>query len=77
MALMAASSFPSMPNTASRLDGLSKRLGYRIIISDKVFKLVPEELGGKFVDLGQQRVRGKADTMHIYGAVSDYEINNM
>ena len=64
-------------NTASRLDGLSKRLGYRIIISDKVFKLIPEELSEKFMDLGQQRVRGKEDTVHIYGAMSDAELDNM
>lgn len=64
-------------NTASRLDGLSKRLGYRIIVSDKVYKLLPNNLGDRFVDLGPQRVRGKADTVHIFGAISDYEIHNL
>ena len=64
-------------NTASRLDGLSKRLGYRIIISGKVFKLLPEELSERFVDLGPQRVRGKAEPVPIYGAMSDYEVNNL
>jgi class 3 adenylate cyclase len=62
-------------NTASRLDGLSKRLGYRIIVSDKVFNLLPEDLGGKFVDLGAQRVRGKSESVHVYGAISDYDIS--
>jgi len=64
-------------NTASRLDGLSKRLGYRVIVSDKVFKLLPEVLGDKFTDLGPQRVRGKSEPVHVYGAISDYEIRNL
>ncbi len=64
-------------NTASRLDGLSKRLGYRVIVSDKVFTRLPEDLGNKFANLGPQRVRGKSDPVHVYGAVSDYEIKNM
>lgn len=62
-------------NTASRLDGLSKRLGYRIIMSDKVFELLPDALCEKFVDLGPQRVRGKNEPVHVYGAVSDYEVS--
>lgn len=64
-------------NTASRLDGLSKRLGYRVIVSDKVYKLLPEGLNEKFVDLGPQRVRGKSDTVHVYGAISDYDVHNL
>lgn len=64
-------------NTASRLDGLSKRLGYRIIVSDKVVNLLPAELREKFMDLGQQRVRGKSDMVHVYGAISDYEISKL
>lgn len=64
-------------NTASRLDGLSKRLGYRIIISNKVFRLLPDNLSKKFVDLGSQRVRGKSDSVLVYGAISDYEIQNL
>lgn len=62
-------------NTASRLDGLSKRLGYRIIVSDKVHDLLPENERDKFVDLGPQRVRGKAEPVHVYGAISDYEVS--
>ena len=64
-------------NTASRLDGLSKRLGYRIIISGKVFMLLPEDLKERFVDLGPHRVRGKSDSVIVYGAISDYEVNNL
>lgn len=64
-------------NTASRLDGLSKRLGYRVIVSDKVFNLLPEDLNAKFADLGPQRVRGKSEPVHVYGAISDFDISNM
>lgn len=64
-------------NTASRLDGLSKRLGYRIIVSNKVYRLLPEEQRMKFVDLGAQRVRGKSDSVQVFGAISDYEVSLM
>lgn len=64
-------------NTASRLDGLSKRLGYRVIVSDKVHTLLPEELADKFMDLGPQRVRGKAEPVHVFGAITDYDIGNL
>jgi len=64
-------------NTASRLDGLSKRLGYRVIVSDKVYKHLPETLSDRFMDLGPQRVRGKSDPVHVYGAVSDYDVHNL
>lgn len=63
-------------NTASRLDGLSKRLGYRIIISEDAFKLLPEESKEKFVDLGDQKIRGKSESIRVYGAVSDLDLQN-
>lgn len=56
-------------NTASRLDGLSKRLGYGIIISEDAYKLLPSHSRLDFVDLGDHDVRGKADQVHVYGAV--------
>jgi len=61
-------------NTASRLDGLSKRLGYRIIISDDARELLSGELREKFVDLGYQNIRGKSEAVHVYGAISDSEL---
>jgi adenylate cyclase len=56
-------------NTASRLDGLSKRLGYGIIISEDAYKLLPSHSRLDFVDLGDHDVRGKTDQVHVYGAV--------
>ena len=56
-------------NTASRLDGLSKRLGYNIIISEEAYNVLPAESRFQFVDLGGHDVRGKAEKVHVYGAV--------
>ncbi|MCW9031156.1 MAG: hypothetical protein OQK58_06670 [Gammaproteobacteria bacterium] len=55
-------------NIASRLDGLSKRLGYSIIISDETYKHLGSYSKEKFIDLGVQKIRGKERPLHIYGA---------
>ena len=55
-------------NTASRLDGLSKRLGYSIIISDDTYKHLHPATQERFVDLGEQKIRGKTAPLHVYGA---------
>lgn len=55
-------------NTASRLDGLSKRLGYKIIISNEVYSLLEDEKKEAFVDLGLQNIRGKSEPVHVYGS---------
>lgn len=56
-------------NTASRLDGLSKRLNYKIIISNEVYINMSRDSQDRFVDLGQQSIRGKSQPLHVYGAV--------
>lgn len=55
-------------NIASRLDGLSKRLGYSIIISKETYIHLNESTRGKFVDLGMQKIRGKEEPLHVFGA---------
>ena len=55
-------------NTASRLDGLSKRLGYSIIISEDTYKHLKSDTQERFVDLGEQKIRGKTAPLHVYGA---------
>ena len=55
-------------NTASRLDGLTKRLGYDIIISDDAYTRLNERRKQPFTDLGTQVVRGKDEPVHVYGA---------
>jgi len=56
-------------NTASRLDGLSKRLNYKIIISGEVYTNLSRDSQDRFVDLGQQSIRGRSQPLHVYGAV--------
>lgn len=55
-------------NTASRLDGLSKRLGYSIIISADTYKKLNRDAQDRFTNLGMQKVRGKKAPLHVYGA---------
>lgn len=55
-------------NTASRLDGLTKRLGYRIVVSEDAYKKMKYDTQRQFVDLGVKVVRGKARPIHVYGA---------
>ncbi|WP_455202024.1 adenylate/guanylate cyclase domain-containing protein, partial [Kaarinaea lacus] len=60
-------------NTASRLDGLSKRLNYKIIISSEVYGNLDRDAQDRFADLGQQSIRGKSQPIHVYGAVPRLE----
>ncbi|MDH5326556.1 MAG: hypothetical protein OEZ68_09240 [Gammaproteobacteria bacterium] len=57
-------------NTASRLDGLSKRLGYQLITSKEVYQELNRDSQDRFVDLGSQHIRGKSTAVHVYGAVN-------
>ncbi len=55
-------------NTASRLDGLSKDLGYKIVTSSEVYDELGKDAQNRFTDLGEQTLRGKNATIHAYGA---------
>jgi len=55
-------------NTASRLDGLSKQLGYKIVTSSEVYDELSDDAQSRFFDLGAQAIRGKSATIHAYGA---------
>jgi len=54
-------------NTASRLEGLTKRLKCRIIVSSDAYGHLSEGARFRFEDLGHQRVRGKSEPLHVYG----------
>lgn len=54
-------------NTASRLQGLSKRFGYPVIVSADAYDMLSDYLKSNLTDLGQHMVRGKAEAVHIYG----------
>jgi adenylate cyclase len=58
-------------NTASRLDGLSKRLGYSIVTTVDVYDKLPDHYKDMFTDLGDQRIRGKSQPVHLYGAMGE------
>ena len=59
-------------NTASRLEGLTKRLGYKIVVSKSAFEKIPDmdTYGEIFMDLGRHRVRGKSEPIHVFGGAS-------
>lgn len=63
-------------NVASRLDGLSKRLGYSIVTSVGVYEMIPEHLKAMFTDLGNHKIRGKSQPVHLYGAMREGEIRD-
>jgi len=56
-------------NIASRLEGLSKRLNYRIIVSATAYESLPDEHRAQLTELGLHQVRGKTDSILAYGAV--------
>lgn len=56
-------------NTASRLDGLTKRLNHKIVISGEVFVNLSDERQAHFIDLGEQKIRGRSQPVQVYGAV--------
>lgn len=62
-------------NTASRLEGLSKRLAHRVIVSSSAFERLGEQFRQAFVDLGMHHVRGKTDAVHVFGG-GKYETSN-
>jgi adenylate cyclase len=61
-------------NVASRLDGLSKRLGYRIVTSADVYNRISESHRDVFTDLGSHNIRGKSQAVHLYGAMPENQV---
>ncbi|MEJ2142682.1 MAG: adenylate/guanylate cyclase domain-containing protein, partial [Gammaproteobacteria bacterium] len=55
-------------NTANRLDGLTKRLGYKVIISQDAYMQLSHDEKERFLDLGVHKIRGKQEKVHVYGA---------
>ncbi len=63
-------------NVASRLDGLSKRLQFKIITSADAYNRLPDHHRELFSDLGEHNIRGKSQAVHLYGAVPEGDIHN-
>jgi len=55
-------------NKASRLESLSKRLGYSIILSENAHKWLSNDMRKNFDSLGAHKVRGGNEAITIYGS---------
>lgn len=55
-------------NKASRLESLSKRLGYSIILSQNAYKWLSNDMRRNFDSLGSHKVRGGNEAITIYGS---------
>ncbi|MFI3220311.1 MAG: adenylate/guanylate cyclase domain-containing protein [Methylococcales bacterium] len=55
-------------NKASRLESLSKRLGYSIILSQNAYKWLSNDMRKNFDSLGEHKVRGGNEAIAIYGS---------
>ena len=55
-------------NKASRLESLSKRLGYSIILSQNAYKWLSDNMKKSFDSLGEHKVRGGNEPIIIYGS---------
>ena len=58
-------------NVASRLEGLTKNYEYKILINDQVYSDIKDKI--PCVDLGLAQVRGKGESVHIYGVEEPLE----
>jgi adenylate cyclase len=56
-------------NVASRIEGLTKRFGTRIVVTERFASLLPDEtVSREPTDLGRTEVRGRTEPVQIYGA---------
>jgi adenylate cyclase len=53
-------------NTASRLEGLCKRLEQPIVLSAMVYDALSDELKSYFIDQGKVAIRGREREVHVY-----------
>jgi class 3 adenylate cyclase len=54
-------------NKASRLEGLSKRLSYKIILSEDAYQQLCADMQQYFCNLGEHKVRGRNEPICVYG----------
>lgn len=62
-------------NKASRLEGLSKRLGYSIILSDDAHHQLCNKTRKHFFNLGVHKVRGRNESVVIYGSCKNSHVD--
>ncbi|MFN3927371.1 MAG: CHASE2 domain-containing protein [Pseudanabaenaceae cyanobacterium] len=54
-------------NVASRVEGITKDLGTDIVITHALYELIKEEI--EVIDYGERELKGRVDTVHLYGVV--------
>jgi class 3 adenylate cyclase len=64
-------------NKASRLESLSKRLGYSIILSQNAYKWLSNDMRKNFDSLGSHKVRGGNEAITIYGSGKSPKANQL
>lgn len=55
-------------NTASRLEGLCKEKGFRVIVSDTIYQGLGEAERARFTALGASTVKGRQEAMVLWGS---------
>jgi len=55
-------------NTASRLEGLCKDKGVHLVVSDAVYRRLPDAARAQFQALGPSTVKGRAEAMVLWGS---------
>ena len=58
-------------NVAARLEGLTKNYEYKILINDQLYEAVKDKV--PCVDLGFAQVKGKGESVHIFGVEDPVE----
>jgi class 3 adenylate cyclase len=58
-------------NTASRLEGLNKRLNTNILITRETFIQSENIENYRYKDLGMENVRGKNESLYLYEIIAD------
>ena len=58
-------------NVASRLEGLTKNYEHKILINDQVYEDIKDKI--PCIDLGFAQIKGKGESVHIYGVKEPLE----
>ncbi len=56
-------------NTASRLEGYSKRVRHRLLLSERVYAELPADLKPRCELIGTVRLKGRTGAVQVYGAL--------
>ena len=54
-------------NVAARLEALNKELDTDVLVSEQVYTHLPSDLLGRFQDKGLHQVKGRQQSVRVYG----------